>query len=84
MVTLKKAQMTDQPVKSQFGWHIIKLEDVRDVKVPTMAEIKDQLKQMIKSLFSKPIKYEAGLDKLRKYFQNTSSIRVEVFKSCFN
>jgi peptidyl-prolyl cis-trans isomerase C len=47
MVTLKKAQMTDQPVKSQFGWHIIRLDDVRDVKVPTMAEIKDQLKQMM-------------------------------------
>jgi len=47
MVTLKKGQMTDQPVKTQFGWHIIKLEDVRDVKVPTMAEIKDQLKQMM-------------------------------------
>ena len=29
---------------------------------------------MIKSLFSKPIKYEAGLDKLRKYFQNTSAL----------
>ncbi len=47
MVALKKGQMTDKPVKSQFGWHIIQLEDVRDVKVPTMAELKDQLKQML-------------------------------------
>lgn len=47
MVTLKKGQMTDKPVKTQFGWHIIQLDDVREVKVPTMAEIKDQLKQML-------------------------------------
>ncbi|MBU3621653.1 peptidylprolyl isomerase [Polynucleobacter sp. CS-Odin-A6] len=47
MVQLKKSQITDKPVKTQFGWHIIKLDDVRDVKAPSMDEIKDQLKQMI-------------------------------------
>lgn len=47
MVQLKKGQVTDKPVKSQFGWHVIKLDDVRDVKAPSMDEIKDQLKQMI-------------------------------------
>jgi peptidyl-prolyl cis-trans isomerase C len=47
MVQLKKGQMTDKPVKTQYGWHIIKLDDVRDVKAPSMDEIKDQLKQMI-------------------------------------
>lgn len=47
MVQLKNGQITDKPVKSQFGWHIIKMVDVRDVKAPSMEEIKDQLKQMI-------------------------------------
>ena len=47
MVQLKKGQVTDKPVKTQYGWHIIKLDDVRDVKAPSMDEIKDQLKQMI-------------------------------------
>jgi peptidyl-prolyl cis-trans isomerase C len=47
MVQLKKGQITDKPVKTQYGWHIIKLDDVRDVKAPSMEEIKDQLKQMI-------------------------------------
>lgn len=47
MVQLKKGQTTDKPVKTQFGWHIIRLDDVRDVKPPSMEEIKDQLKQMI-------------------------------------
>ena len=36
-------------MKTQFGWHIIKMDDVRDVKAPPMEEIKDQLKQMIAS-----------------------------------
>jgi len=47
MVQLKKGQITDKPVKTQFGWHIIKMDDIRDVKAPSMEEIKDQLKQMI-------------------------------------
>jgi len=49
MVQLKKGQITDKPVKTQFGWHIIKMDDMRDVKTPPMEEIKDQLKQMIAS-----------------------------------
>jgi peptidyl-prolyl cis-trans isomerase C len=47
MVQLKNGQTTDKPVKSQFGWHIIKMIDSRDVKAPSMEEMKDQLKQMI-------------------------------------
>jgi peptidyl-prolyl cis-trans isomerase C len=49
MVQLKKGQITDKPVKTQFGWHIIKMDDVRDVKAPPIEEVKDQLKQMIAS-----------------------------------
>ena len=47
MVQLKNNQITDKPVKSQFGWHIIKMIDSRDVKAPSIEEMKDQLKQMI-------------------------------------
>ena len=36
MVKLKKGEMTDAPVKSQFGWHIIKLEDTREAKFPPL------------------------------------------------
>jgi len=49
MVQLKKGQVTDKPVKSQFGWHIIKVDDMRDVKSPSMDEVREQLKQMIAS-----------------------------------
>src|SRR5580765_4895879 len=34
MVKLKKGEMTETPVKSQFGYHIIKLEDTRDAQFP--------------------------------------------------
>ena len=49
MVQLKNSQITDKPVKSQFGWHIIKMIDSRDMKAPSFDEIKPELKQMITS-----------------------------------
>jgi peptidyl-prolyl cis-trans isomerase C len=47
MTALKKGQMTDTPVKTQFGWHIIELEDMRDQKIPSFEEVKPQLQQML-------------------------------------
>jgi peptidyl-prolyl cis-trans isomerase C len=49
MVQLKKGQVSDKPVKSQFGWHIIKVDDIREIKTPSMDEVREQLKQMIAS-----------------------------------
>ena len=49
MVQLKSGQMTDKPVKSQFGWHVIKVVEVRDTKAPSYEDLKPQLKQMIVS-----------------------------------
>ena len=45
MINLKKGEYTKEPVKSQFGWHVIKLDDERDMKVPSFEEIKPQLQQ---------------------------------------
>ncbi|MNN48872.1 putative parvulin-type peptidyl-prolyl cis-trans isomerase precursor [compost metagenome] len=47
MTGLKKGQMTDTPVKTQFGWHIIELVDVREAKIPSFEEVKPQLMQML-------------------------------------
>lgn len=45
LVKLKKGQITETPVQSPFGWHVIKLEDVRPLKAPAFDEIKDSLRQ---------------------------------------
>ena len=45
MVKLKKGEMTDAPVKSQFGWHIIKVTDTREAKFPPLEEVKPQIQQ---------------------------------------
>ncbi|MDP1646674.1 MAG: peptidylprolyl isomerase [Rubrivivax sp.] len=45
LAKLQKGQMTDAPVKSQFGWHIIRLEDTREAAFPGFEEVKAQLKQ---------------------------------------
>lgn len=47
MVKLEKGKYTAQPVKSDFGWHVIQLDDTRDVKVPTFEEAKGQLTQQM-------------------------------------
>lgn len=49
MVQMKNGQVSDKPVKSQFGWHIIKMLDTRDMKAPSFEELKEQLKQMVVS-----------------------------------
>ena len=46
MLTLKKGQIS-APVKTQFGWHIIKLEDVRNMKIPPFEEVKGRLLQQM-------------------------------------
>ena len=47
MTSLKKGEMTDAPVKSQFGWHIIKLEDTREAQFPDFEGVKPQIKQRL-------------------------------------
>jgi len=47
LLALKKGEYTKEPVQSQFGWHVIKLEDVRDLKVPAFEELKPQLQQRL-------------------------------------
>jgi peptidyl-prolyl cis-trans isomerase C len=44
MVALKKGSFSQAPVKSDFGYHIIKLEDSRDAKKPEFNQVKEQLK----------------------------------------
>lgn len=45
VVATPKGKFTATPVQTQFGWHVIEVEDVRDAKVPTFEEVKPQLVQ---------------------------------------
>ena len=44
VLKLSKGQVS-APVQTQFGWHIIKLEDTRELKVPTFEEMKPNLEK---------------------------------------
>jgi peptidyl-prolyl cis-trans isomerase C len=45
MIALKKGETTKTPVQSQFGWHVIKLEEVRPMTPPPMDSVLPQLRQ---------------------------------------
>ncbi len=47
MAALKKGEMTEEPVKTQFGYHIIKLEETREAQFPAFDEVKPQLMQRL-------------------------------------
>jgi peptidyl-prolyl cis-trans isomerase C len=47
LVALEKGKYTTTPVKSDFGWHVILLEDVRELKAPGLDEVKPQLLQRL-------------------------------------
>ncbi|MCE2879633.1 MAG: peptidylprolyl isomerase [Comamonadaceae bacterium] len=47
MIKLNKGQTTDAPVKTQFGWHIIRLDDVRTPQLPAFDQVKPQLQQQM-------------------------------------
>jgi len=42
---LPKGGTTKEPVKTDFGYHVIRVDDVRPMKVPSFAEIKEQFRQ---------------------------------------
>ena len=44
---LKPGQISDKPVKTQYGWHVIKVEERRTAPPPTYAQVHDKLRQQI-------------------------------------
>ena len=59
MTKLEKGQMTETPVKTQFGFHIIRVDDVRDTKLPSLDEVKPQVSQQLQQ--QKIAKYQESL-----------------------
>ena len=48
LLALKKGQLTDKAVKTQFGFHVIRVDDVRDIKLPAFDEVKPQIADQMK------------------------------------
>ena len=61
---LKKGEVAAEPVKTQFGWHIIKVEDVRTRKVPPFEKVKVQMEREVWE--------QLGKDFLRQYREQTT------------
>jgi len=47
MTGLKKGEHSSKPVKTQFGWHVIDVEDIRIQEPPPLEQVKDQFKLQI-------------------------------------
>jgi peptidyl-prolyl cis-trans isomerase C len=47
MVKLNKGAYTKQLVKTQYGYHIIKLEDVREMQFPPFEQVKERIEQQL-------------------------------------
>jgi peptidyl-prolyl cis-trans isomerase C len=57
---LKKNNYTKKPIQTQFGWHIIKLEDIRQAPLPSFEEKESELKTALQKA-----KLKQHLDELR-------------------
>jgi peptidyl-prolyl cis-trans isomerase C len=62
--TLEKGAITKAPVQTQYGWHVIQLEDTRAPEPPAFEEVKEQVKMLAQRK-----KLQAYLDELRKTAQ---------------
>ena len=47
MLKLNKGQLTDTPVKTQFGYHVIRVDDIRTAQLPAFEELKPQIAQQL-------------------------------------
>ena len=61
LLKLSKGQTTDTPVKTQFGFHVIRVDDVRTAQLPAFDEVKPQISQQLTQQ-----KLAAFQDELRK------------------
>jgi peptidyl-prolyl cis-trans isomerase C len=47
LLKLTKGQMAESPVKTQFGFHIIRVDDIRNAQLPAFEELKPQIAQQL-------------------------------------
>jgi peptidyl-prolyl cis-trans isomerase C len=49
VAALKKGQVTPAPVQTEYGWHVIRLDDTRETAPPAFDTVKDKLTQIVES-----------------------------------
>ncbi len=47
MVKLEKGKYTETPVRTRYGFHVIQLDDVRELKFPALAEVRPRIQQQL-------------------------------------
>ena len=47
MVKLEKGRMTETPVATRYGFHVVRVDDIRDVKFPDITQVRGQLEQRL-------------------------------------
>lgn len=55
LVSLKKGQMTAAPVKTDFGWHVIRLDDERVARMPSFEETKPTLERNLQNQMARKV-----------------------------
>lgn len=48
VTSLKKGEITAKPVQTQFGWHIIQVQDSRPVQFPPLEQVRPQIEEMLR------------------------------------
>ena len=64
LIKLEKGKTTEAPVQTQFGYHVIRLDDIRDTQFPPLDQVKGQLAEMMQQ--SRVQAFVEGLQKKAK------------------
>ena len=66
LLKLSKGQTTETPVKSQFGYHVIRVDDIRSAQLPAFEEVKPQIAQQMQqqklTVFQEDLRKKAKIE----------------------
>ena len=72
---LKKTEITQAPIKTQFGWHVIRVDDRRVAEAPKFDEMKDELKgEVVREMVAKIVEDVRGKSKIERFNMDGSKI----------
>ncbi len=66
--SLRKGEISRAPVQTQYGWHVIKVEDIQEAAPPRFEEVRDQLRStMTEEVIEAELKALRGAAKIERY-----------------